>query len=150
VTGTSRFYLTTVGIDGRISKPITLQDSSVIIPSIGYQRLIILGDSNVLDATPNVDAVSQCGFGGLDAQGAPTCKNKLANGQDNNGDFANNFTFNKVRIHRNRGMVALNYRYEIVWLGSQVAFDITDPKDENPGIVGKRQWTLSFEGGVHF
>lgn len=150
VTGTSRFYLTTVGIDARISKPITLQDNSTIIPQIGFQRLIIFGDSNVMDATPNTDAVSQCGYAGLDANGAPTCKNKLSNGQDNNGDFANNFTFNKVRIHRNRGLLALNYRYEIVWIGSQVAFDLNDPKGENPGVVGVRQWTLSFEGGVHF
>ncbi|MFO0741084.1 MAG: hypothetical protein U0270_34615 [Labilithrix sp.] len=150
VTGTSRFYLTTVGIDARISKPITLQDSSVIIPQIGFQRLIIFGDSNVLDSTPNTDAVAQCGYQGLDGNGAPTCRNKLSNGQDNNGDFANNFTFEKVRIHRNRGLLAVNYRYEIVWIGSQIAFDISDPKSENPGVVGVRQWTLSFEGGVHF
>jgi hypothetical protein len=151
VTGTSRFYLTTLGIDVRASKPIALADSAQLIPSIGFQRLIIFGDSNVVDATPNVDAAAQCGFAGLDATtGAPTCRNKLPNGSDANGDFANNFTFDKVRVHRNRGMVALNYRYEIVWLGSQIAFDINEPSDENPGIVGKRQWTLSFEGGVHF
>lgn len=150
VTGTSRFYLTTVGIDARISKPITLQDSSTIIPQIGFQRLIIFGDSNVLDSTPNTDAVAQCGYAGLDANGAPTCRNKLSNGQDNNGDFANNFTFDKVRVHRNRGLLAVNYRYEIIWIGSQVAFDLNDPKSENPGVVGVRQWTLSFEGGVHF
>ena len=36
------------------------------------------------------------------------------------------------------------------WLGSQVAFDITEPKDENPFLAGSRQWTLSFEAGVHF
>lgn len=151
VTGTSRFYLTTLGIDVRASKPITLADSSQLIPSLGFQRLIIFGDSNVVDATPNVDAAAQCGFAGLDATtGAPSCRNKLPNGADANTDFANNFTFDRVRVHRNRGMVALNYRYEIVWLGSQIAFDISEPKDENPGLVGKRQWTLSFEGGVHF
>jgi hypothetical protein len=151
VTGSSRFYLTTIGIDVRASKPITLQDTSVLIPSIGYQRLIIFGDSNVIDGTPNVDAVGQCGFSGLDSNtGAPTCRNKLPGGADNNGDFANNFTFDRVRVHRNRGMIALNYRYEIVWLGSQFAMDINEPKDENPGLVGRRQWTLSFEGGVHF
>jgi hypothetical protein len=151
VTGTSRFYLTTLGIDVRVSKPIALQDTSQIIPSIGFQRLIIFGDSNVVDSTPNVDAVGQCGYGGLDPEtGAPTCRNKLPNGADSNADFANNFTFDKVRVHRNRGMIALNYRYEIVWLGSQLAFDINEPKDENPVLVGKRQWTLSFEGGVHF
>jgi hypothetical protein len=151
LTGSSRFYLTTIGIDVRASKPITLQDMSQIIPSIGFQRLIIFGDSNVVDGTPGVDAMAQCGFNGLDPNtGAPTCRNKLPNGSDSNTDFANNFTFDQVRVHRNRGMFALNYRYEIIWLGSQFAVDLTDPKDENPGIVGARQWTLSFEGGVHF
>jgi len=151
ITGTSRFYLTTVGIDVKMSKPITLQDSAVLIPTIGYQRVIIFGDSNVVDSTPNVDALGQCGSQGSDpATGAPICKNKLANGTDNNGDFANSFTFEKVRVHRNRGLVGLNYRYEVMWLGSQIAFDINDPKDENPFLVGGRQWTLSFEGGVFF
>jgi len=55
-----------------------------------------------------------------------------------------------VRVHRNRGLIGLNYRYELIWLGSQIAFDITDPSDENPFLVGGRQWTLSFEGGVVF
>jgi hypothetical protein len=151
LTGSSRFYLTTIGIDVRASKPIALADSAQLIPSIGFQRLMIFGDSNVVDSTPNVDAVAQCGYAGLDpGTGAPTCRNKLTNGTDSNADFSNNFTFDKVRIHRNRGMVALNYRYEIVWLGSQVAFDLTNPKDENPVLVGKRQWTLSLEAGVHF
>jgi len=151
LTGTSRFYLTTLGIDVRASKPITLQDTSQIIPSLGFQRLIIFGDSNVMDATPNVDALEQCGFSGLDPNtGVPVCRNKLPGGADANHDFANNFTFDSVRIHRSRGMIALNYRYEIIWLGSQFAFDLTEPQDENPQIVGKRQWTLSFEGGVHF
>jgi hypothetical protein len=151
VTGTSKFYLTTLGIDVRASKPIALQDSSQIIPSIGFQRLIIFGDSNVIDSTPNVDAVGQCGYAGLDATtGAPSCRNKLPDGTDANSDFSNNFTFKEVRIHRNRVMLGLNYRYEIVWLGSQFAFDLNEPKGENPILVGSRQWTLSFEGGVHF
>ena len=151
LTGTSKFYLTTVGIDVKMSKPITLQDSAVLIPTIGYQRIIIFGDSNVVDSTPNVDALGQCGGGGPDpSTGAPRCHNKLPNGTDNSVDFANSFTFEKVRVHRNRGLVGLNYRYELIWLGSQIAFDITEPKDENPFLVGSRQWTLSFEGGVVF
>lgn len=149
--GTSRFYLTTIGIDARASKPITLADTAQLIPSIGYQRLVVFGDSSVLDATPNVDALAQCGYLGLDPNtGAPSCRNKLPNGVDANTDLGNNFTFDKVRVHRNRGLFALNYRYEIVWLGAQLAIDLSDPKDENPQLVGKRQWTLSFEGGVHF
>lgn len=151
LTGSSRFYLTTVGIDARISKPFALADTSQLIPSVGFQRLIIFGDSNVIDSTPGVDAVAQCGFSGLDpGTGSPTCRNKLSDGTDANTDFGNNFTFDKVRIHRNRGLFAINYRYELVWLGSQLAVDLSDPSSENPTIVGSRQWTLSLEGGVHF
>jgi hypothetical protein len=151
ITGTPKLYLTTVGIDVKMSKPITLADSAQIIPTVGYQRVIIFGDSNVVDSTPNVDALGACGYDGPDAvTGAPRCRNKLANGQDNSADFSNNFTFQKVRVHRHRGIVGLNYRYELIWLGSQFAFDITEPKDENPFLVGSRQWTLSFEAGVFF
>jgi hypothetical protein len=151
MTGTQKFYLTTVGIDVKVSKPIPLADSAQLTPSIGYQRLIIFGDSNVVDSTPNVDPLQQCGFQGNDpSTGAPKCANKLPNGADANTDFGNNFTFNKVRIHRHRGMVGLHYRYEILYLGGQFLFDLTDPGDENSGVVGNKQWTLSFEGGVFF
>ena len=49
-----------------------------------------------------------------------------------------------------RGILGLNYRYELITLGSQFAFDLNEPGDENPFLVGKRQWTLSFEAGVAF
>ncbi len=151
LTGTSKFNLTTAAFDVKMSKQITLADSAQLIPTIGYQRIVIFGDSNVVDSTPNVDALAQCGSDGPDpVTGAPRCRNKLPNGAENNSDFGNSFTFEKVRVHRHRGILGLNYRYEIIWLGGQIAFDITDPKDENPGIVGDRQWTLSFEGGVFF
>lgn len=151
LTGTQKFFLTTAAFDVRMSKPLTLADSAQLIPSIGYQRVVIFGDSNVVDSTPNVDAAQQCGFEGPDpVTGAPQCRNKLPNGTDNNADFSNSFTFQKVRVHRHRGLVGLNYRYELIWLGSQIAFDLTEPKDENPFLVGRRQWTLSFEAGVHF
>lgn len=149
--GTSKFHLTTVGIDVKISKPIPLADSAQLIPTIGYQRLVIFGDSNVVDATPNVDALAQCGYDGPDpSTGAPRCRNKLPNGTDASTDFANTFTFQKVRVHRNRGILGLNYKFEMIWLGSQFAFDINEPEDENSFLVGKRQWTLSFEAGVSF
>jgi hypothetical protein len=151
LTGTSKFNLTTVGIDAQISKPITLADSAVITPYVGYQRLIILGDSLIVDGTPNVDALQQCGYAGPDAQtGAPTCRHKLSNGADANADFNNNFTFEKVRTHRHRGIFGVNYRYEILFLASQFLIDLTPPDSENPGLTSTRQWTLSFEAGVYF
>ena len=151
LTGTSKFNLTTVGIDAQVSKPITLADSAVITPYLGYQRLIILGDSLIVDGTPNVDALQQCGYAGPDAQtGSPTCRHKLSNGADANADFNNNFTFEKVRTHRHRGIFGVNYRYEILFLASQFLIDLTPPDAENPGLTSTRQWTLSFEAGVYF
>ena len=154
LTGTSKFHLTTIGVDAQVSKPITIADASQITPYVGYQRLYILGDSNIVDLTPNVDPLQQCGYQGSDpSTGSPICKNKLnASGQqiDNSGDFGNNVTFERVRVQRNRGILGLNYRYELIYLASQVAFDLTSPADENPGLTDARQWTLSFEGGVFF
>ena len=151
VTGTSKFNLTTVGIDAQLSKPIPLADAAQVTPYVGYQRLIILGDSTIIDATPNTDALAQCGYAGADpSTGAPLCRHKLSNGADNNGDFNNNIVFEKVRVHRNRGIFGLNYRYEILYLASQFLVDLTAPNDENDGLSSTRQWTLSFEAGVFF
>jgi hypothetical protein len=151
VAGSPNFYLTTVGIDAQVSKPFAVADSAILTPYIGYQRLIIFADSTVVDATPNVDPLQQCGYQGPDPKtGQPMCANKLSNGAPNNGDFNNNITFDKVRTHRNRGIVGVNYRYEVLYLAGQFLTDLTDPKDENPYLQGGRQWTLSFEAGVYF
>ncbi len=162
LSGSSTFYLTTVGIDAELSKPITLADSAVLTPYIGGQRVIIFADSAAVDLTPNVDPVQQCGSlganlpGNPNAQppfdGSPLCRNKLSNGAANDSDFNNDRTFEKARIHRWRGLVGLSYRYEILYLAGQFAMDITDPSAENAnlGVSGDRQWTISLETGVSF
>ena len=151
LAGSEKFYLTTVGIDAQISKPFALADSAVLTPYVGYQRLLIYGDSTVVNSSPNVDALQQCGYQGNDpVTGAPICKNKLSNGADNNGAFNNNITFNPVRVQRNRGIVGLAYRYEILYLAGQFLMDLTPPGAENNDLVGDRQWTMSFEAGVFF
>lgn len=151
MTGTSKFYLTTAAFDVKLSKPIKLVDSSVLTPSLGYQRLFIFGDATVLDGTPNVDALQQCGYQGPNpSTGIAQCANKYSNGQAANADFNNHFTFDRVRIHRHRGLAALHYKYEFVQIGGQFAVDLTSPGDENPGLVGDRQWTMSFEAGAAF
>ena len=160
--GSPKFYLTTVGIDAQVSKPFNLADSAVLTPYIGVQRIIIFADSTVVDFTPNVDPLQQCGWLGPNVPGnpyahapytgLPVCQHKLANGADNNGDFNNDHIFTKARIHRWRGILGVNYRYEILYLAAQFATDVTDPGSENSdlGITGDKQWTLSLEAGVSF
>jgi hypothetical protein len=169
--GSSKFFLTTVGMDAQISKPIALDDSAVLTPYIGAQRLIIFGDSSVVDLTPNDDPlVGQpgypCGYLGPNVPGNPnaTAAN-LAGGQvpndgtpicknanHGNADFNNDTTFEKLRMHRWRWIAGLNYRFEILYLAAQFAMDLTDPSAENAnyGVDGNKQWTMSFEAGVSF
>lgn len=151
LTGTSKFHLTTVGIDVKLSKPIPIADSATITPHVGYQRAIIFGDSINTDFTPTVDALRECGYGGMDPNGStPICRNKLSNGADNNVDFNNFATFDKVRIHRHRLMFGAHYKYEILYVGGQFLIDATPPDSENPGLNSSRQWTLALEAGVFF
>jgi hypothetical protein len=151
VGGSDKFFLTVVGIDGQISKQIAIADSGKLTPYIGAQRVIIFADSTIVDSTPNVDPLQQCGYLGADpVTGSPMCRNKLSNGVPNNGDFNNNIVFNKARIHRWRGLVGVNYRYESLFVAGQFMMDLSDPNSENNNVVGDKQWTTVFEAGVFF
>jgi hypothetical protein len=152
VMGTDKFSLTTAAMDAELSKPIPIGDTFQLTPYVGFQRLWVFGDSTVVDSTPNVDAVGQCGYTGADpTTGQPMCNNKLPNGQPNNSDFNNNFVFNKVRTERNRMLLGLTFRYEMIYAAGQFLFDLTDPTSEDQQFLqSTRQWTISFEAGVFF
>jgi len=151
LVGTSKFDLTSVGIDAQISKPITLADTSVISPYIGYQRLYIFGDSSTVNLAPNTDPLKACGYAGNSVTGEPICKNNVpGTTAPNNADFNNETTFAQVRTNRDRGIVGMNYRYEVLYLAAQFLFDLTAPDAENPGLNPTRQWTTSLEAGVYF
>ncbi len=151
VMGTDKFSLTTVGMDIELSKPIPIE-TFTITPYVGFQRLWVFGDSTVIDSTPNTDAVAQCGYTGPDpVSGQPMCANKLPNGAANNSDFNNNFIFEKVRTQRNRGIIGLQFRYEMFHFAGQFLFDLTDPSGEGQQFLqNTRQWTISLETGVFF
>jgi len=159
--GSPKFFLTTVGLDAQISKPIAIDDSAVLTPYVGAQRVIIFADSSVVDLTPGVDPLN-CGYLGPNVpgnknatpanlgsrppgDGMPICANSSA-------DFQNDTTFNRERIHRWRWMAGLNYKFEILYLAAQFAMDLTAPSAENGvvGVTGGKQWTTSFEAGVSF
>ncbi len=164
--GSPKFFLTTVGMDAQISKPIAIDESAVLTPYVGAQRVIIFADSSVVDLTPSVDPLSQCGYLGPNVpnrpptvppvqlapgeppnDGTPSCANP-----GGNADFNNDTTFAKARIHRWRWLAGLNYRFEVLYLAAQFAMDLTDPSAENGviGVNGSKQWTMSFEAGVSF
>lgn len=150
VGGANSYYLTTVGIDGQISKPIALADSAVLTPYIGAQRLLIYADSTVVNLTPSVDPLAQCGYAGNDngpgGTGQPICRS------GNSTAYNALSTFQKDTIDRWRGIAGLTYKYEILYLAGQFAMDMENPSTENAnlGVSGAKQWTMSFEAGVSF
>ena len=56
-----------------------------------------------------------------------------------------------MRTQRNRGLIGLQFRYEMMHFATQFLFDLTDPSGEGQQFLqSSRQWTLSFEVGVYF
>jgi hypothetical protein len=154
LTGSSKMYLTVVGVDAQVSKPFTIGDQAVITPYLGYQHLMIYGNSAVVDSTPNVDALQSCGYTGRQPNGEPACANTVAgpNGKPvaNNSDFNNDMTFDAVRVTRERMIIGVNYRLELLYLASQILFDIPAPNSSDADLSTTRQWTMSLEAGVFF
>ena len=167
ITGSSELQLTTVGLDVQISKPLVIQDSSVLTPWIGYQYLWIFGDSGLVDLTPGTNAVQACGYGGQNVPGNPDPTKTNTNGSNvydgqqicrggSARDFNNNAVFDAVRLRRQRLMFGMNYRYEMVMAGAQVITDLVSPSDANSGANKTtlknedRQWTLVLELGAMF
>ena len=167
ITGTPELQLTTVGLDAQISKPLTIQDSSVLTPWIGYQYLWIFGNSGLVDLTPGTNAAQACGYAGDNVPGNAD-PNKVSansgNGYDGQQvcrggsprDFGNNVVFDPVRLHRQRLLLGANYRYEMVMAGAQLITDLLSPSDANSGqnktdlANEARQWTVVLELGVVF
>lgn len=138
ITGTPEFQLTTVGLDVQISKPLTIASESVLTPFIGYQYLWIFGDSGLIDMTPATDPVGYCGFSGTNVPGNPDPNSSTYDGQPvcasgSPIDFNNNVVFDNARLERQRMMFGLNYRYEMVMVGTEFITDIINPADAQVG-----------------
>ena len=115
--GSPKFFLTTVGIDAQISKPIALDDSAVLTPYVGAQRLIIFADSTVVDLTPSVDPLQQCGYRGHQRAGQPQrhagnvgghrANDGMPIGERTPTRLQQPHDLQKARIHRWRGIAGL-------------------------------------------
>ncbi len=166
ITGTPQMQLTVLGVDGQISKPLPLADSSILTPYVGYQWIRIYGDSGLIDTTPNTDPVGLCGYQGPNIPGTPgTPVNTGTGTKPWDGqpvcsaggtplDFNNTFVFDAVRLNHHRLILGAQYRYEMVSIGAQYLTDITDPAAANgndkelKGIP--RQYTFSVQLGAIF
>jgi hypothetical protein len=176
ISGTDQMQLTTVALDARISKPIPLAGSSVLSPWVGYQYVWIFGRSGLIDLTPGTDPLGYCGYQGSDIpgpersdedsdafDGQPVC----AEGTGSAIDFNNNVVFEEANLERQRVIVVLGYRYELVTFGAQFITDLVAPgaaqndaadeaalrdcdRDGQNCTDAPRQWQLGVQGGIAF
>lgn len=166
ITGTPQLQLTVASLDAQISKPLPIQDSSILTPWIGYQHIWIFADSGLVDLTPATDAQGYCGLAGNNVPGSadPTKPGEFdgqpictAPGPNAHLDFNNNAVFEAARLERHRLIAGVNYRYEMVEVGGQFITDIVPPADAQSSQKDKddlkgedRQWTISVQVGAAF
>jgi hypothetical protein len=140
ITGTPEFQLTVAAADAQVSKPFAVGDSSILIPWVGYQYAWIFGDSGLIDLTPATDPIGACGYAGTNVPSNPDPnKPNVYDGQPvclNGGsteDFNNNIVFNPVRLERQRILLGLAYRYEMVVVSGQFLTDTVPVADAQTG-----------------
>ena len=122
VFGTTGFNLTVAGVDFSASKAFAIVDTFNITPYLGYQVLMTVADSDVLDATPNRDAVretindaDQNNPGNVGA--LARCSNQVTD------DCNSNFTFfDGSVIVRHRVFAGLRVNYYIASLVAQLSY----------------------------
>lgn len=159
VTGSPQLQLTTVGLDGQLSKRIVIADASILTPYVGFQYLWIFGNSGLVDATPNTDSVGLCGYQGNNVPGTPGTPvgSRPYDGQPvcqggTSLDFNNNYVFNEAYLARQRLIVGLQYQLEMLNVGVQYVTDVQDPAAANSNdkeLSGvPRQFTISGSLGV--
>ncbi len=163
ITGSPEMQLTVAGVDAQISKPLAIADSSILTPWVGYQYLWIFGDSGLVDLTPGTDAVGYCNYSGPNVPGnGDADKPGVYDGQPvcNGGsslDFNNNAVFEPARLERQRLLLGVSYRYEMLMLGGQFITDLVSPADaqtdeaDQAALEGEdRQWSIVLEAGAMF
>jgi hypothetical protein len=168
ISGTSEFQLTTMGLDGQLSKPFPIASQSVLTPWIGYQYLFIWGDSGLIDLTPATDAIQACNYSGPAVPGNPDPTKTNSTGQHiydgspvcrggQGYDFNNNTVFDPVRLRRHRLLFGTNYRYEMVMVGAQFIMDLVPPENAQYVQSAKeylkgedKQFSFVFELGAAF
>lgn len=148
-TGTPQFNLTVASFDLQASKNLPIAESSILIPYIGFQQLLIFGDSGLVDTTPQDDPLGYCNYSGANLpgnqdkakvtnpsdpnsrfyDGQPNCSGNGVSAKGSPLDFNNTFVFQKTRLARQRLIAGLHYRYEYVYLGGQFMTDIGKPED---------------------
>jgi len=144
-TGLGELSLSTLALDARLSHPFAFSSGFIVTPWLGYQWVRISADSELVDLTPGVNALRECGYVGTNSpgsagtpetqgavpasaapvgtlDGAPLCTGSGA-------DFASSAAFGDVTVIRHRAVLGASYRQELLNVGAQLVTDLLSPDD---------------------
>jgi hypothetical protein len=181
-TGLGELALGTLAVDARLSHPF-LVAGYALTPWLGYQWVRIDADSALVDLTPGVSAASECGYAGSNVPGnagSPEAAGAVASSGAPAGtldgsplctagggvDYINSVSFGDAEVQRQRALIGVSYRRELLKLGAQLITDLVRPDAAQPdaGVAralrcdqsgadcrpSPRQWTVVLELGASF
>ena len=143
-TGLGELGLGTLALDARLSRPWASASGFVLTPWLGYQWLRIDADTSLVDLTPTVGALAECGYvgsnvpgsaGSAEAAGAAPASGAPSGAFDGSplcqagsgADFASSAAFGEAVVHRHRAALGVSYRRELLRLGAEVVTDLVAP-----------------------
>ncbi len=184
-TGLGELALGTLAFDARVSRPLIAPSGFIVTPWLGYQLVRIAADSALVDLTPGTDPLAECGFVGANVPGAPAGVAAGAPGSEpasaaaspvydgspvcqsgTGADFGNTVSFGEAAVLRQRLLLGVMYRHELLQLGAELITDLLRPDaaqtdsavaaalrcDANGDNCqpSPRQWTLAVQVGAAF
>ncbi|MCA9601827.1 MAG: hypothetical protein R3A78_06950 [Polyangiales bacterium] len=150
--GGADFSLFTPGVELIISKPIAIGGSWVLTPLASWSLAWVIASTDVVDLTPDVNAVAECQPDPSVSGTSCTFSGTLPDGRVPGQDFNNQAKFADYRATRMRLTVGAEARFAAFLLSGTFAFDLV-PADALSGGVPSgvaRQWTAMLATGVHF
>lgn len=142
--GSAPYTLTSVAADLVLSKNLVAGRTVQLSPYGGAGFVITFANSELVDLTPNVDAV-KCAAGE-----DPLCNaHGLGASAD---DIGHDRPFKDLSLTRYRGFLGLAMRYAIFTLAAEFVVDLTVPRvaDKAAGRGTPRQWTFNVAPGFTF
>ena len=141
--GNVPYTLTAVATDLIISKNIVTARVMRLSPYLGAGMVFSFATSELVDLTPNVDAVA-CAAGGS------VCSDRGLGATAD--DIGHDRPFKNLSLRRYRGFAGLAMRYQLFSLAAEIIFDLLEPHeaDKANGRSTPRQWTFNVAPGMTF
>ncbi len=149
LTGEEEAHITVPSFDIILSKPITLGSSATLSPIVAAQFMWILADSELIDPTPERDAIAEC-MPSFTRPPEGSTSNLICNGQSQ--DLGNNRVFDDVRAFRARMAIGAEFRYRLLTLSAVIHWDLIKPSEADSAMPSDlpRQWDFSFGIGTTY